>query len=63
MLQGETEVNAGSSEGVSVVVEDNVAAENDANAEYGEKETFDDHQNKGKQLMICEVSYVYHFLT
>ncbi|ONI12433.1 hypothetical protein PRUPE_4G164500 [Prunus persica] len=57
--RGETEVNAGSSEGVSVVVEDNVAAENDANAEYGEKETFDDHQNKGKQLMICENSLKY----
>ncbi|PQM40482.1 uncharacterized protein Pyn_06764 [Prunus yedoensis var. nudiflora] len=57
--RGETGVNAGSSEGVSVVVEDNVAAENDANAEYGEKETFDDHQNKGKQLMICENSLKY----
>ncbi|CAB4307726.1 unnamed protein product [Prunus armeniaca] len=57
--RGETEVNAGSYEGVSVVVEDNVAAENDANAEYGEKETFDDHQNKGKQLMICENSLKY----
>ncbi|KAI5333009.1 hypothetical protein L3X38_023138 [Prunus dulcis] len=57
--RGETDVNAGSSEGVSVVVEDNVATENDANAEYGEKETFDDHQNKGKQLMICENSLKY----
>ncbi|XP_024199191.1 uncharacterized protein LOC112202412 isoform X2 [Rosa chinensis] len=52
---GEPEVRAGSCEGVFCVVKDNVAAENDANAELGVKEVFDDHQINSENKMICQV--------
>lgn len=51
MVQDEPEVNADSSEGA---VEDDVGAERDANVESDEKEGF------GEDLMICQVTYVYH---
>ncbi|KAM5586264.1 hypothetical protein ABKV19_005259 [Rosa sericea] len=55
ICQGEPEVLAGSCEAVFRGVKDNVAAENDANAELGVKEGFDDHQINGENKIICQV--------
>ncbi|KAK9937843.1 hypothetical protein M0R45_014611 [Rubus argutus] len=53
---GEPEMSTGSCEGVLGGAKQNVSAENDANAELGEKEAFDDHHINSENQMICQNS-------
>lgn len=55
-VSGEPEMSTGSCEVVLGGAKQNVSAENDANAELGEKEAFDDHHINSENQMICQNS-------